>query len=121
MADRSLKTDGSNTDPASAHRPKTPSSLSIPVQSIHGSQSPTTPTQARLDPLELRAAALSDPTTLDKLTAKDIHRSPSRKPSSDTMTSFADSDQSAMSQVLSGILSMQKEVCIRGLCACELC
>lgn len=114
MVDQDIKSNPSTNAEAASNssaRTKAPANLSIPVPTIQSTQSPTTPTQARSDPIDRLTAMQSHDSALNRLSAKDVHRSPSRKSSSDAMSSFADqTDQSALSQVLNGILSMQKEL-----------
>lgn len=106
---------------------RNPSLLSIPTTSSASTadQSPTTPTDAAVTPGHPRSVAnfdqyriapnqsLStnpvlgqDEQALQNLTADDVHNP---KPSSSSTMGNV-SEQSAMDQVLSGILTMQKEV-----------
>ena len=105
--------------------PRNPSHLSIPASNSSADQSPTTPTNATATPVQPRSlasldqyrlapsqaastdAGLShDEQALQNLTADAVHNP--NKASSSTIGNV--SEQSAMDQVLSGILTMQKEV-----------
>lgn len=118
--------DSPRSKPASLPNSNNPSLLSIPTPSSNNNnnaasssyQSPTTPTNAPtanpIDSLQqyhiapgqsssVDAALNKDEQALHNLTADDVHN-----PKPSTMGNVA--EQSAMEQVLSGVLAMQKEV-----------
>ena len=125
--------------PTSASSPsRNPSSLSIPTASSASSvdQSPTTPTNAAATPVDLRSVAnldqyritpvsaasvdsslAKDEQALRDLNATDVHKQQASNPNMGNVA-----EQSALDQVLSGILTMQKEVSIsiKQLCISDL-
>lgn len=106
----------------SSSLPQVPSLLSIPTSSSssasNADQSPTTPTNLTVTaatPIDIRAAnslapsarATNDEHALHNLSADDVHNT-SNTTTPATMGNV--SEQNALDQVLSGILTMQKEV-----------